>query len=357
MSREEYSTKALMSIDNRTLWSMLPKQGQQGFQEVWYLKLNDVESGRALWLRFTILTSKNGFKNVAETWAIFFERKDDGEIAKVALKQSFDIQSFSFFSSNIADSKRAFGVRIGPCEYTHNGTKGIIQSKGRTVSWNFNINRGHESGFNMVPTVLTRLHLVKNKAVTVEEDLRFTGTCEIDGKSYTWNESPGMQGHLAGPKNGHSWVWAHCNTFSNEAGERVPSIFDGLTAKSRLQGSLTSPPLSTFYFYYNGKDYYFNSLWDSIRTRSRLTGTDWLFQADRGELTFKGHAKAETKNFAGVTYEDTDGSFLYCSNSKLADLTILIYRKGKLENSFNARGTAAFEIVSRTKNPYIPLLI
>ncbi|MGZ3689317.1 MAG: hypothetical protein ACXVBW_13515, partial [Bdellovibrionota bacterium] len=96
---------------------------------------------------------------------------------------------------------------------------------------------------------------------------------------------------------------------------------------------------------------------DVFTVRSKNTLTDWKFQADRGELSFRGYAKAEHKDFAGLTYEDTNGSLLYCGNSKLSDMRVLVYRRGKLEATFDAPGTAAFEVVSRHKNPYVPIII
>ena len=57
-------------------------------------------------------------------------------------------------------------------------------------------------------------------------------------------------------------------------------------------------------------------------------------------------------------YEDTNGSLLYCANSKLLEVSrIHIYRRGKLsESTFYGHGTAAFEVVTREKNPYVPIL-
>jgi hypothetical protein len=93
------------------------------------------------------------------------------------------------------------------------------------------------------------------------------------------------------------------------------------------------------------------------RIRSKNTLTDWSFQADRGDLSFRGQAKAEHKDFAGLTFEDVDGSLFYSAASMLSNLRVHVYRKGKLESAFYANRTAAFEIISRRKNPYVPLLI
>ena len=328
-----------------------PKK-QNGFHEVWYLKLNDVASGRALWLRLTLLLSRNGFRQVAETWAIFFQRKETLEITKVAVKQTHDLSAFSAVLKPPAET-----IQIAGCELSDRQTCGTVQSKGQSIQWNFKITPKISAQFNLVPPLLSQAGIVKNTALTVGEDLLFNGTCVINGETFTWKDAPGMQAHLAGPRNGHSWVWGHCNTFIGEEGQIAPVIFEGLTAKALLRGGISSPKMSTFYFHYRGKEYSFNTLWHAIRSQSHHSLTDWQFIAEENDLSFRGHVQAELRNFAGVTYEDTDGSFLFCANSKLSDMTLLVYRNEKLEARFQARGTAAFEVVTRQKNPYVPILL
>ena len=294
--------------------------------------------------------SRNGFRRVAECWAVFFRQDaQDAKDTKLALKQTYSIDRFSASGES--------NVKIGECLLEGDRTSGKVQSKGHTIEWDFKMAPRQNASFNMVPPPLAKIGLVKNKAVTVNEDLTFTGTAKIDGEEFEWNQAPGMQGHLRGPKNGQSWVWGHCNSFVDENGKDAPFIFDGLTARARIAGGIVTPRLSSFYFFYKGKHYRLNSLRNAVHRRSKSTLTDWQFRADQGEISFRGHMKADHKDFAGLTYEDTNGSLLYCANSKLSDLQVHVYRHGKLESSFYGNKTAAFEIVSRQKNPYVQLLI
>jgi hypothetical protein len=192
--------------------------------------------------------------------------------------------------------------------------------------------------------------------ITDCEELLVSGTTTVNGEVVEWKDASGMQGHLEGPKSAHSWVWGHCNLFTDEQGRPSDFAFEGLSAKAFL-GPLTSPKLSCFYFHYRNQDYYFNTLKDAFFIKSKNTLNEWMFQVDREDLSFRGRAHAEHKDFAGLTFEDTDGSLLYCAHSQLSDLHIFVYRRGKLEASFQAKGAAAFEVVSRNKNPYVPLLV
>jgi len=323
--------------------------GRKAFQEVWYLKVNDPAANRALWLRFTLLISANGFRRVAETWAVHFQRTASKEVTKLAWKQTHDLKSFS--------SPQDGSIRVGDCELSAKRTHGSITSKGRAITWDLSLQDGHTASFNLVPSALSRSGIVKNTALTLTEDLRFSGSVEIDGEKYEWKNAAGMQAHLSGPKNGHSWVWGHCNLFVDGQGKPVPFLFEGLSAKARLFGSIPSPRLSTFFFHYEGQPYRFNTLWDALRVKSSSSLTEWNFQADRDDLSFRGKASAELKDFAGLAYEDTNGSLLYCANSKLSNLEIHVYRRGKLESTVYSNGTAAFEVVTREKNPYVPILV
>jgi hypothetical protein len=325
---------------------------ERGHHEVHFLKIAETGGGAALWIRFTLLASNNGFRRVAETWAVVFARGEQREVNKSALKQTHEITAFARLGAKPAD-----GVRIGESTLGPTRTQGTIQSKGKTFKWDFEISPAQEATFQWVPDSLARLKITRMTGATLGEDLRFTGFCEMDGQRLEFNKAPGLQGYIAGPSFAHSWVRGHCNSFVNERGEPVYCIFDGLSVRARIGGLVPTPRFSPFYFFYRNKEYALNSFWDSIRSRSSHTLNGWKFQADCGDISFRGQIHAEHRDFAGVTYEDTDGSLLYGSNAELSDMTLWIYRRGKIETTLNARGSAAFEIVSRAKNPYVPLLL
>jgi hypothetical protein len=316
-------------------------------QKAWYLKFNDPDSQRALWLRFTALSSSNGFKRVAETWAVYFHKNSNRDIKKLAIKQSYEIEAFSTESNQ---------VRIGDSFLSTQETQGTITSKGNTLEWKLTLVPADDCHFNLIPEVLSKTGLVKNSIFTVSESLLVTGTVVINGETIHWKQAPGMSGQMNGPKAGHSWVWGQSNSFVNEQGRPVPFIFEGLTAKAQL-GPMVTPKLSSFFFRYQDKNYYFNTLRDLFYLKSNHSLNEWQFQAERGDLSFRGTARAEHKDFAGLTFEDTNGSLLYCANSKLSDMKVHVYRRGKLEATFISEGTAAFEVVTRNKNPYVPIII
>lgn len=322
------------------------------FQEVWHLKLNDPASKRALWIRFALLMSSNGFKRMAEVWVVHFQRGTEGEVRQFAVRHTHDIADFIFQKEPEGDV-----LRLGSCELSERGCKGSIQSKGHAVSWDLAFSPRQEARYDLVPGALKALRLVRNEAVTVQGDLLVNGTARIDGQEVGLRDASGMISHQSGKKGAHTWTWAHCNRFTTEEGDPSSFVFEGYSAQTRWAGPVPGPGFTSFFFLHQGKPYLFNSVSDSLRMRSSASLNEWKFQADRGDLSFRGEARSELKEFAGITLEDTNGSLIYTASSRLSDLSIHVYRRGKLESALLAPGTAALEFASRVKNPYIPLIL
>ncbi len=332
---------------NAPVWR--PGAAPAPHQEVWYLKLNG--GGRALWLRFTLLVGRGGARRIAETWAIAFEKHDSGEVSKCAAKNTYPLDSFRLHK----DAPAHFS--IGESSFSNELTQGQVRSEAHGIQWELAMAPATDVDFDFVPERLARLGLVKNMAITPHEDLRFNGWAEIDGIRWEWRDAPGMQGHLAGPKNGYAWAWAHCNMFTDEDGRPAPVLFDGLSARARIRGNLATPHLSTMFFRIGAAEYRLNTVHDALRTRSAYTPAEWRFRARAGDTEVEGRVAASLQDFAGVTYEDTDGSELYCHNSKVSDMTLDVRRGGSSVERYHARGTVAYEFVTRAPHPNVPLLL
>lgn len=342
---------AAAPIDNRPFWSPALEGPGKGFQEVWYLKLNAADGSRALWLRFTLLVRSDGSKRIAEVWAISFQRTDWG-FEKHAFKRTRKIECFSCIGES-GDG----AIRIGDCEFSNQGTRGQLERDGGQMRWELSMRPARDLSYNFVPVRLARRGVIKNAAQTVFEDLRFDGWSELNGERVEWKDAPGMQGHLAGPKNGHSWAWGHCNTFVDQDGSPVDCIWDGLCGRARIGRTRHTPPLTSMLIAYDGQVFRFNRTLQVFRLPSQYDMDGWRFEADAGELTFAGHVRAQAAQFAGVTYEDTDGSHLYCYNSKISDMTLEVRREGRVERVLSARSTVAYEVVTREQRTDIPLLL
>ena len=316
---------------------------------VWFLKINDPSQQRALWLRFASLVSANGFRRVAENWAVFFQRTAQDEVRKTALKQSFDL-------ATSMQKEPQPDLQIGNSTLSAHRTQGQIHSKGNSMSWDLQLSPIQNISFDPIPERFQKFHLIRNSFSTPVENLAVSGTATINGEKFEWKDAPAMMGHRFGARNAHSWVWGHCNTFKNEQGQYTDFTFEGLSARQKL-GPFISPPVSAFFFYYQGKPYIFNSLRRLLQIKSTTNLNEWTFEAGKDDLSFRGYLKAEHKDFSGLSFEDTNGSLIYCSTSLLSNMRVLVYRSGKLETTLQSTGTASMEVASRDRNPYVPLSI
>lgn len=337
-------------IENSPLFIVGAVKG--GFQEVWYLKFNDVDNAKALWLRFTVLIRQDKSKEVAEVWAIFFNRKE-GIIQKTAAKETYPL--YAFIASH--GPRNSFnGLDIGNNHLDEQKTSGHIRNENADITWEFDITRNVTGGHDFVPGRLRAMGLVNNLAVTVFEQQWYSGWCEVNGARYIFKEAAGMQGHLAGPTNGHSWAWGHCNCFVDDAGAPADVIWDGLSARAKI-GGLVPPALTSMFFQIGRENFFLNTVTDALRFRSQYGFDGWGFTTRKNRYHFEGNLTARLDDFACVTYEDTDGSNLYCHNTKLADMTLTVTSPEGGRSRYTSAGTTAYEVVTRTPHPYIPVLL
>ena len=96
--------------------------GRGGHVESYFLKLNDAEGRRALWLKATILARASGAAPVAEAWAIAFDRAGEHAGAKEIVP--FDRARFSPVELD---------VRVADLAISPGRIEGSVASRGRRI--------------------------------------------------------------------------------------------------------------------------------------------------------------------------------------------------------------------------------
>ena len=314
-------------------WTPYSNENSRPFQEAWIFKASAPDQSKTLLVRHTVLISRNGFHRKADIDAFWFEEGNCKHF-----RESFELEQLSR-----SDGLSLPGITLNPSE-----SKGRIKS----IEWELKLDCRHPLGFDFNPELLERSGVVPNKVATLCEALTAHGSLEIEGKKVEVKGWTAYAGHEGGKTHGHTWSWAQASEFRDTNGSSVDFIFDGLTGRSKLFGKVPSPLLTSFFFYYRGKRYDFNGALDTIRSRSKVELGKWTFQADRGDLSFKGELVASPREFAGYEFEDTDGTLLYGAFHPFGQVTIQIERRGKLETALTSPA-CSFEHVERRKNPYI----
>jgi hypothetical protein len=299
-----------------------------GHVESHFLKLNDAEGVRALWLKATILR-RVGQEPVAEAWAVAFDRT----MGHVAAKQVVPWQSASF-------SREALAIRVGEVEIGPMRTRGALVARDERIEWDLAF-AGGAAPFAPLPERLYRDGTNHSKIVSPHPDLRFDGHYRVGDRRVEVAGWRGMQGHNWGRRHTHHYGWLHCNVW-----EDVDDlVVEGITARVKL-GPVVAPPITLVLAEHAGARHLFtlpSSLW---RARGRIAARAWEFSAAHASARIHGTFAAETPDFVGLHYENPDGAMTYCLNSKIAHGSLRLEVAGQAPLVAHTRA-AALEIGTR----------
>lgn len=307
-------------------------EGRGGHVESYFLKLNDAEGRRALWIKATILARVRGEAPVTEAWAIAFDRAGDHLGAKEIVP--FDRARFS---------RAGLDVRVADLAISAGKIEGSVASNGQRIELSLSFTT------TSAPLVLfpsLRMYegpIPSSKLVSPYPDARFTGHYTVDGARVEVAGWRGMQGHNWGTRHTELYAWGHCNQWENEE----DLILEGATARVKV-GPLLAPPLTVLCVWRRGVRYAFNQPLTLLRSRGTVGMRAWTFRAESPLASVEGELAAETRDFVGLHYENPDAAMTYCLNSKIAAGTLRLAVKGRPVITATTRA-AALEI--GTKDP------
>jgi hypothetical protein len=328
------------------------KSAAGGHVESYFLKLNDPEGRRALWLKATILarTSKShgGASASAESWAIAFDRegrhvavKDTTPLAAGALTSQASARfGPSGLDANVCNLQLSPGRAVGS----------VGEGKDR-ISFDLRFTMGAPP---LIPFPSERMYetaLPSSKLVSPHPDSCFTGTYTAGGQTVEVNGWHGMQGHNWGTRHAQLYAWCHVNQWDNHE----DLVLEGVTARV-LAGPILAPPLTVLCVRARGVRYDFNGPLTLLRARGHIDGLrKWRFRAQNGLAQISGELFAETSDFVGLTYENPDGKITYCLNSKIARGRMRLSVKGKPDLDVITRA-AALEIGTKDARHGVTML-
>ncbi len=221
--------------DNRLRWDKRP-----GWYEVYYVKLNELRTGKAFWLRYT-LTSPAAGEPFCELWGVFFDPQNPEN--NFVLKDRFPIDELSSEDSPFRVSVAGSELRLDSC-------RGSISHEDHSLAWELEL-ESKDPPFRMFPhSIMYKTPFPKTKFTSPHQNCRLSGKLKADGKEIDVADAPGEQAHIWGTEHALCWAWAHCNTFEQEP----DAVFEGLAPRIKI-GPARSPHLSMFYLKYQGKDY------------------------------------------------------------------------------------------------------
>jgi len=156
--------------------------GRAGY-DAWYLTFSDAEKGIGVWLRWTAMMYHSGVDGQPHSamWAFVLHRGRPDLHAGVREFHQYDPSFHDLRAGRIASERGSaqweltFESEAAPFAYTGRLTERFL------------------------PTGNAMAH----------PRLAVTGTVELDGGRYTFNQAPGGQGHTWGSSHAPKWSWVH----------------------------------------------------------------------------------------------------------------------------------------------------
>lgn len=305
--------------------------------ESYFLKANDAEGERAIWLKATVLCTNDGRK-FAEAWAIAFRRgrRPIGAKARVPFE-------------NASFSRDDIGARVAGCELDRRHAKGALGAGPQRIEFDVSIANDAPPLYPLARR-LYALPVSSNKPTSPLPDARVSGTVRAWGETWSLAEWRGLLGHNWGKAHTHSYAWAHCNAWD----DHDDAVLEVSIGKPRI-GPVPLPTWSMFNLRVRGVRYDLSSVWDVRRNRGDFDLRSATFEGKNELVSLRGELRAEPTDFAGLRYENPDGTICQCLNSKLASARVEVELRGRAPFVLHTR-RAALEIGTRDPNHGIEMI-
>ena len=279
----------------------------KGHVESWFMKANEPDGRRALWVRSTIF-ARPPLAPVAEAWAIAFDRHR----GHVAVKSTVALESARF-------AKDAFDVEVDGCALSLDRARGSLSSGRGALAWDLAIGPPLAAPIvHFASSAMYRDDLPpSSKLVTPVSDARATGELRVDrggGDVDTWEvgDWPAMLGHNWGKGNAELYAWTHCNAWD------VPGIaFEAMSARVRI-GPVLSPMATSAFLRWRGKSWDLASIRALTTNRGSISLRRWEMTGEGGGLSVVCDVAAENDDIVGLHYPNPVGPITNCLNTKLA---------------------------------------
>jgi hypothetical protein len=319
-----------------------------GRVESYFLKINDKDAERALWVKATTLThdDTHGADAVAEAWVIAFER---GKPA-VAAKATVSLSQARFVTGPDTPSPSQPYAEMPGLSVSRSHVRGKVGGVGIDLVL-------EDSSAPLVQYPHAWMYsgpFPSTKLVSPMPDLRATGKVELDGRTWTIDGWRGLLGHNWGRGHAFMYAWGHCNVWDErDNAERL--VFEGTSARVRA-GRMLTPMATLLLVRHANETHALTRFRQMFRNHGSMTFRRWQFSGSGPTIKLQGEMWADTDDMVGLRYENPDGAMTYCLNSKLASARLEVeLERGR---SFVATSrAAALEIGTRDPDHGVEMVL
>lgn len=308
-----------------------------GHYESFYLKATRPGGGQAVWLRHTV------------------HRRPDAELTGAIWLTLFDAEAPSPLATKLtvdADQVAApidawievAGSRMAPGRAT-----GAIAGGELEASWDLRFDEGREAFHHLPRPVLYRARLPRTKLLSPYPDSRFAGRLTIGGRTVELDSWPGMVGHNWGSEHAERWSWIQANDFGDDE-----AVFDAALGRLAI-GSLTTPWIGNALLALDGETHRLGGVQRTRSTRMRERPTECAFELSGRRVRVRGRVSSQARNFVAWVYADPVGPEHHTANCSIADLELIVERRGLEPLRLECAGGAAYELGMRETDHGLPV--
>ena len=308
-----------------------------GHYESFYIKATRPGGGRAIWIRHTVHKRPNA-ELTGSIWVTLFDVDAPGPRAtKVTVG-----------APRVAVPEGAY-IQIGDARLGPGTAAGEAKTDELEASWNLTFTEGAEAFRHLPYDFLYRAPLPRTKLLSPYPDSRFSGEVTVGGERLELDGWPGMIGHNWGAEHAERWIWMEANELGDEG-----AFFDAGLGRIKV-GPLTTPWIGNAALELDGELHRLGGL-DRIRSTSvDERPTECEFELTGKDIRVHGRIASEPRNFVGWVYADPVGPEHNTVNCSIADLALVVERKGHEPRRLECSGAAAYELGMRETDHGIPL--
>jgi|GEM_PF-2765134 len=296
-------------MSNEIVWDL--SRGQ--FYEVYYFTINHHQSGRAFWLRSTLLKSNpDDPKRRAGLWLASFDPADMSNT--FAIKKDFPAEETNF-KPGILD------LSIGNSHLREGHYKAKFSANGHNVSWDLQY-APHEEDIWLVPNLVRKTHINKADVCVGNVDILIYGTITIDGEEFILESEKAGESHHWGHHYAPEWLWGHCNDFDGREGAWIETLSTKFIKKGNLEIPATMLKLET-----GSARYGINNPVQLFKSNADYKDGTWQYSCTDRNFLIETTFHAEHDNFVCFPYRSPHNDDYNCYNSCIADCIVKVFQK------------------------------
>ncbi len=279
-------------------------------REVWYSLVSAPDGSVALWYRYTLLSTADGYRE-GRLWAALTDRESPG--ASTFVSESVDLSSTRVTGD-------PFELTVGDGRLRSDTATGSVGG----VAWDleyepdvyaFTPLRSRNLTDLLYRVAGTGKHWSRNQSVAM------TGEVSVGDRTIHLDDAPGHQGHTVTQVTPpDDWTWVQCNDFAENDSAVLEALRldDTLSVCLRIDGDVY--PLNRLHHVHP-----LSPLANSVEHDE--VGT-WQFGAAGEGVELRATVEADPDCWQHVTYRVPDDTLRYNAHCSLASLTVTYSRDG-----------------------------